>query len=47
MMYKEGHGIGLMLIIADIVIVTFAFVFGFKKSIREMERRDVNELVNS
>jgi MFS family permease len=43
----EGRGIGLMLIIAGIVMVVFAFAFGFRKSIREMERSDVNELVNS
>lgn len=43
----EGRGIGFMLIIAGIVMVTFAFIFGFSKSIREMERSDLNELVNS
>lgn len=43
----EGRGIGLILIIAGIVMVTFAFIFGFSKSIREMERSDLNELVNS
>lgn len=42
----EGCGIGLMLMIAGIVMVIFALVFGFRKSIREMERREVNELVN-
>jgi len=34
----EGRGIGLMLIIAGIVMVAFAFIFGFRKSIKEMER---------
>ncbi len=43
----EGRGIGLMLIIAGSVMVVFAFIFGFTKSIREMERSDLNELVNS
>jgi MFS family permease len=43
----EGRGIGLMLIIAGIIMVAFAFIFGCRKSIREMERRNLNELVNS
>lgn len=43
----EGRGIGFMLVIAGIVMVIFAFIFGFKKSIREMERRVINEVVNS
>lgn len=42
----EGRGIGLMLILAGIVMVIFAFVFGFNKHIRRMERSDADELVN-
>jgi hypothetical protein len=42
----EGRGIGLMLILAGIVMVIFAFVFGFNKHIRCMERSDADELVN-
>lgn len=37
----EGRGIGLMIILAGVVMVVFAGVFGFRKSIREMERRGV------
>ncbi|HHX63168.1 MAG TPA: MFS transporter [Epulopiscium sp.] len=33
----KGRGVGLMLIIAGIVMVIFAFIFGFKKSMREIE----------
>lgn len=42
----EGRGIGLMLMIAGIIMVGFAYGFGFKKSILEMERGVVNEMVN-
>lgn len=34
----EGRGIGLMLIIAGIVMFMFAFIFGSRKNIHEMER---------
>jgi MFS family permease len=37
----EGRGIGLMIIVAGVVMVVFAGIFGLKKSIREMERRGV------
>lgn len=37
----EGRGIGLMLIIAGIIMVVFAFVYGFRKSIREMEQQEL------
>lgn len=30
-----------------LLMVAFAFIFGFRKSIREMEGSDLNELVNS
>lgn len=43
----DGRGVGLMLIIAGIIMVAFAFVFGFQRSIRKMEGSDVIELVNS
>ena len=43
----EGRGIGLMLIITGIVMFAFAFIFGSRKSIRVMERRSTDELVNS
>lgn len=42
----EGRGIGLMLIITGIVMFAFAFIFGSRKSIKEMER-STYELVNS
>ncbi len=42
----EGRGIGFMLMIAGIVMVAFAFLFGSKKSIKEMEG-SINGLVNS
>lgn len=42
----EGRGIGLMLIITGIVMFVFAFIFGSRKSIKEMER-DKDELVNN
>lgn len=42
----EGRGIGLMLIVAGIVMVAFAFIFGFRKDSREMNRRGVHEMVN-
>lgn len=35
----EGRGIGLMLIITGIVMCSFAFVFGRRKCIREIEKR--------
>jgi len=35
----EGRGIGFMLIIAGILMFGFAFVFGLKKSIKEMEMK--------
>ncbi|MBB2183237.1 MFS transporter [Lachnospiraceae bacterium MD1] len=34
----EGRGIGLMLILSGIVMFLFAFIFGFRKSIRAMEQ---------
>lgn len=34
----EGRGIGLMLIIAGLLMVASAWIFGFRKSIREIER---------
>lgn len=34
----EGRGIGLMLIIAGIIMVAFAFIFGSRESIKDMER---------
>lgn len=40
----EGRGIGLMLIIAGILMFSFAFIFTSQKSIQEMERRK-DELV--
>lgn len=43
----EGRGIGLMLVVAGIVMVAFAFIFGFRKDIREMDRRGVHEMVNN
>ncbi len=43
----EGRGIGLMLIITGIIMFAFAFIFGSRKSIKELERRGKNELVNS
>ncbi|MDT4761147.1 MFS transporter [Sphaerochaeta sp. PS] len=43
----EGRGIGLMLIVAGIVMVAFAFIFGFRKDSREMDRRGVHEMVNN
>lgn len=42
----EGRGIGLMLIITGIVMFAFAFIFGSRKSITEMEG-STYELVNS
>ena len=42
----EGRGIGLMLMLAGIVMVVIAFAFGFNNSIRGMERREADELVN-
>lgn len=41
----EGRGIGLMLIISGIVMFCFAFIFGSKKSIKEMEK-GLNELAH-
>lgn len=43
----DGRGVGFMLIVAGIIMVVFAFAFGFRKSIREMEGSDVIELVNN
>lgn len=43
----EGRGIGLMIILAGVVMVLFAGIFGFRKNIREMERRSVHEMVNA
>ena len=43
----EGRGTGLMIIIAGIVMVIFACIFGFRNSIRELDRRGVHELVNN
>lgn len=43
----EGRGIGFMLVVAGIVMCAFAFIFGLRKSIREMEGSDLSELVNS
>ncbi len=43
----EGRGIGLMIVVAGVVMVVFAGLFGLKKSIREMERRGVYEMVNN
>lgn len=43
----EGRGIGLMIILAGVVMVMFAGIFGFRKNIREMERRSVHEMVNA
>lgn len=42
----EGRGIGLMLIIAGTVMFMFAFIFGSRKSIKEMERSKY-ELANT
>jgi MFS family permease len=41
----EGRGIGFMLIISGIIMFAFAFIFGSRKSIKEMER-NVDELAN-
>jgi len=43
----EGRGLGLMIIIAGIVMVMFAGIFGLRKSIREMERSTVHEMVTT
>lgn len=42
----EGRGIGFMLILSGITMFAFAFIFGFKKSIRDMESKEY-ELANS
>jgi MFS transporter, DHA3 family, macrolide efflux protein len=42
----EGRRIGFMLIIIGIVMFAVAFIFGFRKSIKAMERSK-NELVNN
>jgi MFS family permease len=41
----EGRGIGLMIVLAGIVMFAFAFIFGNRKNIREMEG-NTDELVN-
>lgn len=41
----EGRGIGFMLILSGIIMFAFAFIFGSRKSMKEMER-NVDELAN-
>lgn len=41
----EGRGIGLMISISGMVMVSFACIFGSRKSIREMERSGSHEMV--